>query len=90
MVEIPIYIIIFVICVILYEKWAKYDSWKAILLLIATILVAFLVGQSQSRNKTPACECFEVVGDEESFVCYTPLGEVDTKGECVGHKAYKW
>ena len=41
------------------------------------------------NNEPEMCECFEVVGDEDNFVCYTPQGELDTEGDCNGPKVYK-
>lgn len=64
---------------------------KKILLLIGIILAIYFVvflfrGE---KNNLQTCNCLEVVGDEGNFICYTPTGELDTKGECVGPKIYK-
>lgn len=54
---------------------------------ILILLVVFSLLRN-AENDTQTCRCLEVVGDESNFVCYTPAGELDTKGECVGPKIY--
>jgi len=64
---------------------------KTTLLLVVIVLSIYYIASffRDDDNKKQVCECFEVVGDEGNFICYTPLGEVDTKGECVGPRTYK-
>ncbi|OGH23820.1 MAG: hypothetical protein A2629_00040 [Candidatus Levybacteria bacterium RIFCSPHIGHO2_01_FULL_41_15] len=50
--------------------------------------LAIFIGMSRGEPEN-VCRCLELVGDENNFVCYTSLGELDTEGECVGPKAYK-
>ncbi|MFC1630047.1 hypothetical protein ACFL06_00735 [Patescibacteria group bacterium] len=58
---------------------------------IAVVLIAIYIFFSIfiPSNQPETCTCYEVVGDEDNFICYTPNGEPDTKGECVGDKIYK-
>ena len=61
----------------------KHYWWVIIIVLV----IVFSILESKQDSKF--CKCYEVVGDENNFICYTPSGEVDTKGECVGNKIYK-
>lgn len=53
------------------------------------VITLYLIASLFRSDPAPTtCRCLEVVGDESNFVCYTPNGELDTKGECVGPKTY--
>lgn len=56
---------------------------------IALLAIYFLFSLFVPSNEKLTCECYYVVGDEDNFVCFTPDGEIDTEGECVGQKIYK-
>jgi len=57
-------------------------------IIIIILIIAFVLF-SGSNDEEQFCTCYEVVGAEDNFICYTPSGEVDTKGECVGRKIYE-
>ena len=69
------------------EKYNKFMT--AAVLLIIMVVVIYFIASFFKKDEPQACRCLEVVGDESNFVCYTPSGEIDTKGECVGPKTYK-
>ena len=67
----------------------NWNNDKNVIIAILIIIVIFIiVFYNKADNLEQSCTCYEVVGDESNYVCYTPHGEIDTEGECVGPKTY--
>jgi len=61
---------------------------KQIIIFVLILVIVIIYALIKHDAPADMCRCIEVKGDEANYVCYTPDGAEDIKGECVGPKIY--
>lgn len=60
-----------------------------LIIILQFISSMFHSGETSSGERSGSvCQCYELIKDTSSYICYLPSGEKDTDDECIGDKVY--